>query len=133
MSKWLFIAIATVLCAACSNPTEPDAVPGRPFDLKVGATVTMADGLRLKFNGVQSDSRCPLDAQCVRAGEAIIAVTLVTSNGSPEAREMQTVAPASRITYADHTIVLTALAPYPRAMQQTEPRDYVATFVVTAP
>ncbi len=80
-----------------------------------------------------ADSRCPSDVQCVRAGEAIIAVSMATSTGSPEAREMRTDATGSQISYAGHTIKLTALAPSPRSTQQIDPRDYVATFVVTVP
>ena len=129
-TRSLVIGCAVVVCAGCWNPTSPDAVAGTPFELKVGATATLDDGLRIRFDSVRSDSRCPLDALCVRAGEAIIAVSMATSKGNLESREMRTDAAGSRIEYAAHTIELTALAPFPRAAQQIEPRDYVATFVV---
>ena len=129
----LLVLIAIVTVTACSSPTSPDVVAGAPFDLQVGATATLADGLRLRFQRVRSDSRCPLDALCVRPGEAIIDVSLAASNGTLEVREMRTDTPGSLISYAQHTIQLTALAPYPRSTQQIDPRDYVATFVVTLP
>jgi hypothetical protein len=129
-ARSLLVLLAIVAVAGCWNPTSPDAVVGEPFDLKVGATATLADGLRIKFDRVTADSRCPSDVQCVRAGEAIIAVSLATSNGGPETREMRTDATGSRISYADHTIQLMALAPPPRSTQQIDPRDYVAAFVV---
>ena len=126
----VLIALAVVLAAGCWSPTAPDAEAGKPFDLKVGATATMEDGFRIKFDRVSADSRCPSDVQCVRAGEAIIAVSLVTSNGSPETREMRTDAAGSQISYANHTIRLAALAPYPKSTQEIRPQDYVATFVI---
>ena len=67
------------------------------------------------------------------AGEAIISVSLATSTDNPEAREMRTATTGSQISYAGHTIQLTALAPSPRSTQPIDQRDYVATFVVTVP
>ena len=129
-ARSVLVALAIVATAGCSSPTSPDAVAGTPFDLKVGATATLSGRLRIRFDGVRSDSRCPLDALCVRAGEAIIDVSLAASNGSVEVRQMRTDITGSRITYADHMIQLTALAPYPRSTQQIDPRDYVATFLI---
>ena len=126
----IVVAVAAMMAAACWNPTAPDAVAGVPFDVKVGSTATLDDGLRIRFDAVRADSRCPMDAQCIRAGEAIITVSMTMSKGSPETREMRTDATGSKITYADHSIELTALAPYPRSTQTIEPREYVATFVV---
>jgi hypothetical protein len=133
-ARLIVISLAAVIAAACWSPTEPDAVAGTPFNVKVGSTVTLDDGLRIRFDAVRADSRCPLDAQCIRAGEAIVAVSLVTSKGgNPDRRELRTDAAGSRITYADHGIELTALAPYPRSTLTIDPGDYVATFVVHAP
>jgi hypothetical protein len=126
------VVIAIIALAGCWSPTAPDAVAGKPFDLKVGAIARLPGRFLFKFDGVGADSRCPLDAQCVRAGEAILSVSLIT-NGSLDIREMRTDATGSRITYANHTIQITALAPYPRASQQINPQDYVATFVVQNP
>jgi len=106
------VLLATVAIAACSSPMSPDVVAGTPFDLQVGATATLPDGFRIRFDRLRSDSRCPLDALCVRAGEAIIDVALAASNGGVEVREMRTDAPGSQISYAQHTIHLTELAPF---------------------
>ena len=126
------IAVLVVLTAACSStPTSPDVVNGRPFELRAGATAALPDGLRIKFQTVRSDSRCPMDALCVWAGEAIVALSLTAANGGPETRELKTTPSGSVAAYADYTISLTALAPYPRASQQIRPDDYVATLVVT--
>jgi hypothetical protein len=125
------VLIAALTAAGCFNPTGPDAVVGRPFDLKAGAVSTLPDGAALKFERVQSDSRCPMDAICVWAGDATIAVTLDPPKGATESREMHTQPAGSQISYGSYTIALTALTPYPRSNQEIPAADYVATFVVS--
>jgi hypothetical protein len=127
------VVLGLVLAAAgCFNdPTGPDAVAGQPFDLKVGAVSTLPDGTRLRFERVQSDSRCPMDAFCVWAGDATVMVTLNPTRGASESRELHTQPTGSQISYANYTIVLKALAPYPRSSQELSADSYVATFVVS--
>jgi hypothetical protein len=128
----LILLLAALLPIACfGSPTGPDAVVGRPFELKAGATSALPDGSRLTFNRVQSDSRCPMDAICVWAGDASIAITIRPGNGAAQSHELHTQPTGSQITYGAYTIALTALAPYPRASQPTPADQYVATFVVT--
>ena len=132
MMRRFTMVVAAITAAACfSGPTGPDAVAGRPFDLKAGATSALPDGTRLTFERVQSDSRCPMDAMCVWAGDATIAVTLRPGKGEAATRELHTQQNGSQISYGTYTIALTALQPYPRASQETKPADYVATFVVS--
>src|SRR5688500_20001089 len=65
------VALLMLLAACNGSPTEPDRVrTGRPFDLRVGDSALTTDDLRVRFDAVRSDSRCPIDAICVRAGEA---------------------------------------------------------------
>ena len=128
-----FVWVAAIALAACFNsPTGPDANVGTPFELKLGAIASLPDSAKLRFDNVRSDSRCPIDAVCVRAGEAIIAVTLMRGTGN-EARELQTVPAQSQFSYSKYVVKLTELQPYPRSNQPTKPEDYVATFVVQIP
>lgn len=125
------VLLAALLTASCSSaPTAPDAVRGTPFELRAGQTATLPNGLRLSFQAVRSDSRCPIDAICVSAGDAIIAIVLARSGETPESRELHTDRRASTLTTGGLTIALTELQPYPRSNRQTEPGDYVATFLV---
>jgi hypothetical protein len=131
MSLRIFVLVPALIAGACSNsPTGPDAVAGRPFDLRAGAVSTLPDGAHLRFDRVHADSRCPMDALCVWAGDATISVTLYPARGPAELREMHTQPTGSQISYANYLITLTALAPYPRSSQEIRASDYVATFVV---
>jgi hypothetical protein len=116
----------------CLNTqTGPDAVAGKPFELKAGATASLPNGTRLTFEKVTEDSRCPADVQCIWAGDGVVAVTLQAPKSPAESRELHTQANGSQISYSDYTIKLSALAPYPRSSQEIRPGDYIATFVVS--
>jgi hypothetical protein len=129
----LFIVAVLAACACSGSPTQPDRIPaGQPFELGVGQTATMTDGLRIRFDTVRSDSRCPMDALCVRAGEAVIAITLSLPGQLAIGRELETVPAKSHTSYSRFTIALVQLQPYPRSDRQIRPADYVATFTVSA-
>ena len=132
MSRTFVVIAALVLGACFDNPTGPDAAVGQPFVLKLGEIASLPETSKLRFDNVRADSRCPIDAICVRAGEAIIAVTLMRGSGN-EAKELQTVPAQSQFSYSKYVVKLTELQPYPRASQPTRPEDYVATFVVQMP
>jgi hypothetical protein len=126
--------LAALLTAACFNsPTSPDVVAGQPFELRAGATATLPDGVRIKFERVASDSRCPMNARCVWAGEATIAISLAAPRGNPEPRELTTTPGKSEISYGDLMISLTGLTPDRITTREIPPDAYVATFVVTTP
>ena len=125
-------ALLLVSMVACNgSPTQPDRVPtGRPFDLRVGDSALTTDDVRIRFDTVRSDSRCPMDALCVRAGEAVIALTVGRVGEVPVGRELDTTPARSSTSFLNFTIALSSLQPYPRSDRQIQPGDYVATLVV---
>ncbi|HEX6314956.1 MAG TPA: hypothetical protein VFZ73_08860 [Gemmatimonadaceae bacterium] len=70
--------VAFIAVAACSSaspgPTGPVlytiADTTDSLRVRVGQTV-IVEGLRVRFEAVDSDSRCPIDAVCVWAGDAV--------------------------------------------------------------
>ena len=122
------VALSGLGCA--TNPPQPSVPLGQPFELRLGTSATLPDGLKVTFDTVKSDSRCPSDAICVWAGEAVVALTLSQSAGGQVQRELRTTAGASETLYLTYVVKLAALAPYPRSAQQIRPEDYVATFTV---
>ena len=129
-----YCSLALLLVAGCSGPTAPDRVPkGEPFDLRIGESALTTDDLRVKFDTVRSDSRCPMDALCVHAGEAVLALTLSLRGEAAVGRALETAPAKSQTSYSRFTITLVQLQPYPRSDRQIQPGDYVATFTVSAP
>src|SRR5688572_10442782 len=79
-------AVLLALSIGCSgSPTQPSLLPmGEPFELRMGAMATLDGDVRVFFRDVHSDSRCPIDAICVRAGEAVVEIALARrSNAIP--------------------------------------------------
>jgi hypothetical protein len=125
------VRVVLLLIAGCAGPTQPDRVPtDKPFDLRIGESVVTTDDIRIAFDAVRSDSRCPADVNCIRAGEAVIALTLSRVGELPVGRELETTPERSSTTFLNFTITLSSLQPYPRSDRQTRSEDYVATFVV---
>ncbi|HET7234105.1 MAG TPA: hypothetical protein VFJ16_29095 [Longimicrobium sp.] len=82
-------AVAVVVMAsACTTLARGSAVQARldePFRLAQGQVATVADTrLTVRFTGVESDSRCPVGVQCIRAGEARVRLELRLPGREPE-------------------------------------------------
>ena len=130
--------ITLCLCASvhpgcAGHPTQPGELPlGQSFELRVGTSAILRDGLKVTFDGVQSDSRCPMDALCVWAGDAVITVSLSQPPGVRAERVLHTQPTGSEASYLAYVIKLIALSPYPRSDRQIRPDDYAATLTVEA-
>jgi hypothetical protein len=132
--------------AGCDeNPVAPSPL-GQPFDLRAGATATVGSHLSVTFLRVNSDSRCPMDALCVWAGEAAITIVLAEPPGTPTIGEggckggsnraecvLVTTPGGSTASHGTHTIRLVQLAPYPSSATPIRGEDYVATLTVSSP
>ena len=124
------LVLISVACLDISTPLQPTVSLGTPFDLKVGQTAVAPGGLTIRFDEVASDSRCPINALCVWAGEARIAMTLSAPSASKVRREWRTNPTNDEVSYADHAIQLNALQPFPTSGVTTPQGDYVATITV---
>jgi hypothetical protein len=123
-------AVLTVACISIPWPSSPATPLDTTFELRAGSHVMVAGGLIIKFERVSSDSRCPMDALCVRQGEATVVLRLEASRRAVS-RELQTPPAASETAYSGYTIRLTGLQPYPAGSQPIPQNQYVATLVVT--
>jgi len=73
-----------------------------------------------------------MDALCVWAGDATVAVRLSQPPATQAERALHTDSSGSEAQYLSYVIKLVALAPYPRSDRQIQPDDYVATLTVAA-
>src|SRR6185503_3198683 len=109
--KLFVAAVAIVSCSSgafgcAAHPSQPSRPLGQPFDLKAGASAVLANDLKLTFDRVRADSRCPLDAICIQAGEAIVVVMLSPSAGAQAERELHTTPALSETSYLSYAIKL---------------------------
>ena len=132
MRRGWSIVVAGVWLAGCgSSPTVPSVPTVQEFVLQVGASAAVSGtGLRVRFDRVLSDSRCPADAICITAGEAVVAVAISRDGRPVEDVSLRTDGTGSQVVVGDWALSLTKLDPYPLASRPTAPGDYKASFRV---
>lgn len=128
-------AAVLLLLASCStSPTSPRAVSvGDRFTLAPGQTAQVdGTGLRVTFESVTADSRCPVDVTCVWEGDAVVVVSLRPASAGAAQHDLHTAGRyPSEAQEGDYRVRLADLAPVPRPVGRPGPGDYRATFVVT--
>ena len=132
---WLVLT-GVVLLGSPFGVAAQTARVGREFEVKVGRVVTLdGGGLRVRFARVASDSRCPVDVNCVWAGSAEVLVEV----GGRRWREKQTLTlntnaggqGASEAKFGRYTVKLVNLNPRPRSNRKIAPGRYTATLLVS--
>ncbi|HHY58601.1 MAG TPA: hypothetical protein GYA08_24555 [Chloroflexi bacterium] len=118
------------------------AEPGQPFELGVGYTAIIGqDVLRVRFDEVVTDSRCPRLVVCVQAGEVQLALTVASTGQRPTSYVLggatdsqgRLFAPAT-IAHDGFMVQLLQVTPYPAQPGAAIAADaYLAVFVVEAP
>lgn len=111
------------------SPAQP-AELGREFVIRYGETIQVGE-LRLQFSEVLEESRCPINANCVWAGNARIVVTANRGNVT-RLLELNTSEPfPTSAVFDGHFIFLRDLHPYPVTPATTPlPQGYTATLLV---
>lgn len=104
---------------AKSEPTrvasDADLAVGQPFTLEEGGKVALDGGLGVRFESVVEDSRCPVDVDCVWAGNAEIVIEMIKRGEKPASVHLNTLrGRATEAAYLDYTIELIDLKPHPR-------------------
>ena len=115
------------------SPAAPQNPPlGREFRLKPGEVAVIGgEDLRVGFEAVTSDSRCPAGVSCIWAGEATVKVWTQHPSSRKAVHELHTPGRGpAEASYLGYTLRLVGLAPYPREVLKIPPKDYVATLVV---
>lgn len=123
------LCLMLLAAAGCSSsPTAPTrAIPlGRDFTLRPGESATIqSTDLRVSFQKVVSDSRCPADAICVWAGDAVVSLGVgmatmeLRSNSAPET------------SVGAYRIRLERVEPYVYSNRTIAPDEYRAVLKVT--
>jgi hypothetical protein len=129
-------AVALIAIAAGCATVESAVVadPGVAFSLPLGKTATVnGTSVRITFNRVADDSRCPLDVQCVWAGDAKIELTVAGQGGRADPKVISITPPNNEAASGNLRIRLVGLAPAPRQSEPPASRAYVAQLIVTRP
>jgi hypothetical protein len=121
------LAIVMVGSAASQKPLSV------PFDLAVGQSEIVGDeGLRVGFDTVPLDSRCPLGAVCIWEGDAVADMWAERPLHPRAYFKLHSNPTFDQDTkYEGYKIFLVAINPYPIIDFRIDPNDYVITVLVT--
>lgn len=104
---------------------------GHEFKLKVGQEASLkGERLKVRFDSVAEDSRCPEGVVCVWAGNARVSLVLEQAGGARSTLELNTNVEPKAAAAEGFEVRLTNLSPYPRADARLDPKQYVVTLVV---
>ena len=123
-----------ILTSAFVPPAAPagDAALGQEFDIRVGQWVRIeGERLRVTFDRVAEDSRCPEGVQCVWAGNAKVVLKLSKGRRRVSTLSLNTGTDPKQAAYRGYEVKLVKLDPYPNQKRTIRRRDYVATVVVS--
>lgn len=129
----LVLILSLVAVAACDEAVSgPTVVVNERFTLAPGEVATVRDvDVRVRFEFVTGDSRCPADALCIQGGDALVHVSVI-DDGTTSSYELHT-GDSSRatVTHKQIRIALVELQPYPFSSRTIAPGDYRATLTVS--
>ncbi|HEX6308195.1 MAG TPA: hypothetical protein VFZ69_08415 [Longimicrobiales bacterium] len=138
MRSWIALA-ALIGIAACGRATEPVGTTDMPVHVTAGDTVLLRlgesalidDTVRLLFRSVEADSRCPLNVQCVWAGDAQIRLDAAGSTSAWQALELHSNVEPRAATFAGYRIQLVDIAPQRTHPDTIQPRHYSARLAIS--
>jgi hypothetical protein len=116
-----------------ADEEENKAVLNQNFKVEYGKEVTIkGTSLKVRFDSVLDDSRCPRDVTCVWAGDAKILISVRQANAKASKVELHTSSQLGQTgKYKRYVIKLIALDPYPMTRAaKAKPDDYVATLLI---
>jgi hypothetical protein len=137
----LVLAAALTAGACASQATQPEQDAGTPQQAQVGDTIRLrtggmarigASGVVVAFRRVEQDSRCPIDALCVWAGDAAVRIELTTDRQVWSPATLHSFLDPKAVDFAGYVFRLVEVAPPNVSTQATQPDDYVIALEVRA-
>jgi hypothetical protein len=130
----LFITVILLVSGCSFSPRLIEPELGENFDLPLDRdAVVLGEDLRLTFEEVLSDSRCPLSAECVRAGEAVYTVTAKKDGESQLLTMTEEGLGGQGQAGVQGYCIVALLQPYPNTTGDIEKDDYYLNVVVNKP
>lgn len=108
--RWSAAALITLAACAGTRAAPVQASLDQEFRLSAGQ-MARVDGLAVRFLRVTEDSRCPINARCVRAGSAKVQVELRAPGSAPESPILETPDNPRHASYGAYEVEVTDLQP----------------------
>lgn len=135
--RWLAgVVIAATAAVACSSPNEPGGTFRTEVTLRPGEVAVVASTpLRIGFERVAADSRCPATALCIQSGDALVVFNVsVGGSGGAEIR-LRTVGGTTGqdliASVGGYELTIAGLQPYPETTTPIPSTDYRVTVAIS--
>jgi hypothetical protein len=133
MKVYAVTALAVLAGCATARPPQPQppvrAALDQTFMLPIGRAAEVGgDGLVLRFARVAEDSRCPINARCIRAGSARVALELRAPGLAPATVTVETPDQPKGADFGPYTVEILDLQPGREI--PARPLRYTGAFVV---
>jgi hypothetical protein len=127
------LSLLTLLLLACLSPatiTFQEATLDKEFKIKINShAVIQNESIKITFNKVLEDSRCPEGARCAWAGNARVSLT-VAKNSDQKTFELDSYEGKTFVEYQGCEIKFIDLSPYPNTNKPAK-GDPVVTLLVS--
>ena len=129
----LFVFMSMPAAPASVRASDDHMAPlNQEFEIKLGDTVWIQDELlRIDFQGVAEDSRCPEGVACVWAGNAKVVLRVMKARKRPAAMMLNTMLNPKQGSYRGYEVRLVKLEPPRKKGVRLRKREYLATLIVT--
>ncbi len=125
LSLMIFLLIA---CVAPLNTIEEPTLD-KEFSIKINShAVIKNEAIKITFNKVLEDSRCPKGARCIDAGSAKISLVL-EKNADKKTVELNDFEGGTSVVYQGCEIKFVGLEPYPEVHKPTTGSPIVTLIV----
>ena len=122
---------ATFLATGVTESSDDNTLPAKPktstsVSIKIGET-KFAGGMKITPNNITSDSRCPVDVECIWAGNITANVTL---RSDTDKETVDLVSNATPHPFDSYQVSLTGATPDVRTNVRISRDGYTLTFLV---
>ena len=125
--KKVFTALLFLILAAGAFPIHAKRL--QDIKVQINKSVT-TNGLKIEFVELVEDSRCPVDVECVWAGNAKIKIR-VTKGRKSQLLDLDMMTKGTKPNYGTYRLTLKGLSPELRSNVRINRNAYVATIGVT--
>ena len=132
-SELMLVFLTLSLALGCSHASPADTGPalGERFWLRAGESAAIrGERVTVAFERILADSRCAVDVQCIRAGEARGAFRLQARGGDPVSFELDTDRERTR-EVGGYAVTLHDVSPVPKSTVRIAATGYRAEISVS--
>ena len=132
MKRSIFVGVLLLMYSSVVAQSERKVIGlTQEFKLKIGESAeAQREGLKVEFDSVVDDSRCPTGVTCVWAGNAKILLKVKKDDAQVANVELNTNINPKTSQYLGYEFRLKELRPYPEADRRIKTSDYEVSLTV---